>query len=134
MRLQSFISLSIKYPVNLIFSVESKTASTIPDFEQAQRIRFIRQTRVAPEPEIYQESIVASAPHVNLGLIRTSFPKASMMNAVYNWAGSLSDFPVFFELSAKPGTIIFPYMPIADNNTLLLMRERERVIGPYHLK
>ena len=69
---------------------------------------------------------MASASHVTLGLIRTSFPKASMMNAVYDWVGSLSDFPVFFELSAKPGTIIFPYMPIADNNTLLLMRERER--------
>ena len=37
-----------------------KPSSTIPNFEQAQRIRFIRQTRVVPEPEIYQESIVAS--------------------------------------------------------------------------
>ena len=56
--------------------------------------------------------------------MRRSFPKASIMNAVYDWGGSLSDFPVFFELSAKPGTTIFPYMPIADN-TVLLMRERE---------
>ena len=37
-----------------------KPLSTIPNFEQAQRVRFIRQTRAVPEPEIYQESIVAS--------------------------------------------------------------------------
>ena len=86
--------------------------------------REYRKTRVVPEPEIYQDSIVASVRHVTLGLIRRSFPKASMMNAVYDWVGSLSDFPVFFELSAKPGTTIFPYMPIADN-AVLLMRERE---------
>ena len=96
-----------------------KPSSTIPNFEQAQRIRFIRQTRAFPEPEIYQESIVASVGHVTLGLITRSFRKASMMNAVCNWVGSLSDFPVFFELSAKSGTTILPYVPIADNNTVL---------------
>ena len=60
---------------------QSKPSSTIPNFEQAQRIHFIRQARVVPEPEIYQESFVASVRQVTLGLIR-SFPKASMMNAV----------------------------------------------------
>ena len=103
-----------------------KPPITIPNFEQAQRIRFIRQARVVSEPEIYQESIVVSVRHVNLGSIRRSFPRASMMNAVYDWVGSLSDFLVFLELSAKLGTTIFPYMPIADNNTVLLMKESDR--------
>ena len=80
-----------------------KPSSTIPNFEQAQRIRFIRQTRVVPEPEIYQESIVASVRHVTLGLIRRSFPKASMMNVVYDWVGSLSEFPVFFNFLQNQG-------------------------------
>ena len=48
-----------------------------------------------------------------------------MVNAVCNWVGSLSDFPFFFELSAKSGTTILPYVPIADNNTVLLMRDLE---------
>ena len=103
-----------------------KPPITIPNFEQAQRIRFIRQARVVSEPEIYQESIVVSVRHVNLGSIRRSFPRASMMNAVYDWVGSLSDFLVFLELSAKLGTTISPYMPIADNNTVLLMKESDR--------
>ena len=60
------------------------------------------------------------------GIIGRLFNKASMMNAVYNWVWSLSDFPVFFELSAKPGTTIFPYMPIVDNNTVLSMRASDR--------
>ena len=38
--------------------VQLKPSSTIPNL--AQRISFIKQTRTVPEPEIYQESIVAS--------------------------------------------------------------------------
>ena len=82
---------------------QSKPSSTIPNFEQAQRIGFIRQARVIPKLEIYQESIVASVRHVTLGLIRKLFPKKNTMNTVYDWVGSLFDFPVFFELSANQG-------------------------------
>ena len=64
--------------------------------------REYRKTRVVPEPEIYQDSIVASVRHVTLGLIRRSFPKASMMNVVYDWVGS-SEFPVFFNFLQNQG-------------------------------
>ena len=87
---------------------QSKPSSSIPNFEQAQRIPLIRQARVVTEPGICQESIVASVRHVTLGLIRRSFPKASMMNAIYDWVGSFSDFPVFFLTFCKTRDNHFP--------------------------
>lgn len=46
-----------------------------------------------------------------------------MMNEVYEWAGSVSDFPDSFEISAKWGKTMFPYIPKAENTTVLLMRK-----------
>ena len=65
-----------------------------------------RNEKTPKEPDISQGTYVISVRHVSRGLIRRLFERESLMMDVYNWVGSLSPEPKYFELRNLPNYVV----------------------------
>ena len=66
--------------------------------EEATRIRSARCKRVLPEPSASEEKFMVSVRHPTLGILQRSFTQQATVNALYDWVGSLNDYPIYFKL------------------------------------
>ena len=69
------------------------------DFENKESIRKGREERVLMEPELHEECGVISVLHPTSGRRCRLFKPDQMMQNVYDWLGSLSHDPLYFQLS-----------------------------------
>lgn len=65
-----------------------------------------RKEKTPEEPDVSQEPCVISVRHVSRGLIRCLFDRESLMIDVYNWVGSLSSKPKYFEIRKLPNYVV----------------------------
>ena len=65
-----------------------------------------RKEKTPKEPDKSQGPCVISVRHVSFGLIRRLFDRESLMIDVYNWVGSLSPKPKYFELRNLPNYVV----------------------------
>ena len=66
--------------------------------EEATRIRNARCKRVLPEPSASEEKFMVSVRHPTLCILRRSFTQQATVSALYDWVGSLNDYPIYFKL------------------------------------
>ena len=65
-----------------------------------------RKEKTPKESDKSQGPCVISVRHVSFGLIRRLFDRESLMIDVYNWVGSLSPKPKYFELRNLPNYVV----------------------------
>ena len=66
--------------------------------KEATRIRNARCKRVLPEASASEEKFMVSVRHPTLGILRRSFTQQATVGALYDWVGSLNDYPIYFKL------------------------------------
>mgnify|MGYP002803975490 FL=1 len=94
---------------------ESLLLDQFADFEKEQEIERMtnevkksdsiyksRCERVPEEPSINDQHAMVSVRHVTLGVVSRRFSRSCLISSLYDWIGSLSSYPVHFNLSS-PG-------------------------------
>ena len=66
--------------------------------EEATQVRNARRKKVLPEPSASEEKSMVSVRHPTLGILRRSVTQQSTVSALYDGAGSLNDYPIYFKL------------------------------------
>ena len=66
--------------------------------EEATRIRNARCKRVFPELSASEEKFMVSVRHPTLGKLQRLFTQQATVSALYDWVGSLNDYPIYFKL------------------------------------
>ena len=65
----------------------------------AAQLQDHRRSRVQPEPSLYEDHVIISIRHPDLGTVRRIFKVDETMNIVYDWIGYLATLPMYFRLS-----------------------------------
>ena len=96
-----------------------KLLSEICDAEQQEHLRQARLHRVPDEPK-GGSMVLIQVRHVTLGVIKRNFSSDDKMLSVYDWVGSLSLLPPYFELSDFRGQVLRPEQSVVevDQSTL----------------
>ena len=84
--------------INFDPGVDVIEKSNISNNDEATRIRNARCKRVLPEPSASEEQFIVSVRHPTLGILRRSFTQQATVSALYDWVGSLNDYPIYFKL------------------------------------
>lgn len=97
----------------------------------------MRSARVEAEPLATEPKVEVSVRHIHHGVVSRSFHPHSMMSHVYDWVGSLSILPEYFQLCGFDGKCLLPsesvtmadkqmlYMAESDNMPNLLEEDPE---------
>ena len=98
---------------------------------EKEALREKRKASVPNEPQIDEDHIVVCVRHPNLGTITRAFPPNCLMDAVYNWTGSLQTDPQHYALFIMTGmqmkTLAYPSESITPQ-TMLYMEEMDDAI------
>ena len=84
--------------INFDPGVDVIEKSNINNNDEATRICNARCKRVLPEPSASEEQFIVSVRHPTLGILRRSFTQQATVSALYDWVGSLNDYPIYFKL------------------------------------
>lgn len=89
-------------------------------WQRKESLRHARSLRVPKEPN--PPCITVQVRHPTMGLLRRGFSPEDTMMAVYDWAGSQTPEPEFFELHSNNAKCLFPAMSVseADRQTLFM--------------
>lgn len=96
-----------------------KLLSEIRDAEQQEQLRQARLHRVPDEPK-GGSMVLTQVRHVTLGVIKRNFNSNEKMLSVYDWVGSLSLLPPYFELSDFRGQVLRPEHSVAEGDKTTL--------------
>ena len=88
--------------INFDPGVDVIEKSNISNNDEATRIRNARCKRVLPEPSASEEQFIVSVRHPILDILRRSFTQQATVSALYDWVGSLNDYPIYFKLVYLP--------------------------------
>ena len=88
--------------INFDPDVDVTKKSNTNNNDEATRIRNARCKRVLPEPSASEEQFIVSVRHPTLGILRRSFTQQATVSALYDWVGSLNDYPIYFKLVYLP--------------------------------
>ena len=64
-----------------------------------------RCERVPEDPGVDDHHAMVSVRHVTLGVISRRFPRSCQISSLYDWVGSLSRYPAYFNLSSSTSSI-----------------------------
>ena len=92
-----------------------KLLSEIRDAEQQEQLRQARLHRVPDEPKT-GSMVLIQVRHVTLGVIKRKFSSNDKMLSVYDWVGSLSLLPPYFELSDFRGQVLRPEQSVVEGD------------------
>ena len=67
-----------------------------------------RKSRVPPDPELTTSTEYVAVRHVKLGTKSRLFRSSSLFSVVYDWIGSLSNTPEFYEIKDHKGVTVQP--------------------------
>lgn len=93
------------------------------DEKREQRLQRARMERVLPEPS--SDFVTVKIRHPSLGLQSRKFPTHTLMNSVYDWAGSLATEPEHFTLNDPLGRMLLPISELDDRCTLTMIESQE---------
>ena len=98
---------------------KEKLLSEIRDVEQQEELQQARLCRLPDEPK-GGSMVLIQVRHVTLGVIKCNFCPNDKMLSVYDWVGSLSLLPPYFELSDFRGQVLRPEQSVVkgDKSTL----------------
>ena len=100
--------------------------SEICQAEEQEHLRQARLCRVPDEPKGGSGAVLIQVRHLTLGTIRRNFCATDKMMSVYDWVGSISLIPMYFELSDYSGQILKPEQSVMDGDkSTLNMSESE---------
>ena len=94
---------------------KEKLLSEIRKAEQQEQLRQARLHRVPNEPK-GGSMVLIQVRHVTLGVIKRNFSSNDKMLSVYDWVGSLSLLPPYFELSDFRGQVLRPEQSVAEGD------------------
>lgn len=92
-----------------------KLLSEVRDAEQQEQLRQARLHRVPDEPK-GGSMVLIQVRHVTLGVIKRNFSSDDRMLSVYDWVGSLSLLPPYFELSDFKGQVLRPEQSVVEGD------------------
>ena len=92
-----------------------KLLSEIRDAEQQEQLQQARLHRVPDEPKS-GSMVLIQVRHVTLGVIKRNFSSNDKMLSVYDWVGSLSLLPPYFELLDYRGQVLRPKQSIVEGD------------------
>ena len=95
----------------------------INDEKRKERLQRARMGRVLPEPS--SDFVTVKIRHPSLGLQSRKFPTHTLMNSVYDWAGSLATEPEHFTLNDPLGRMLLPISELDDRCTLTMIESQE---------
>ena len=96
--------------------------------EQQLRLHRMHSARVEPEPLKTEPKIEVSVRHIHNGVVSRSFHLHSLMSNVYDWVGSLSITPDYFQLCGFDGKCFLPSESVAvADKQMLYMAESENM-------
>ncbi|XP_048588190.1 uncharacterized protein LOC116601884 isoform X1 [Nematostella vectensis] len=78
------------------------------ELTKQEEIRQKRRRRVLDEPAPGDQSVEVRIRHPRMGVLKRRFHVRSSVQAVYDWAGSVSATPLYFQLCKYPNTVIYP--------------------------
>ena len=91
-----------------------------------EQLRLEREARVPAEPNIEEDHVVVCVRHLRGGIVTRAFYPDSIMQAVYDWIGSLQSDPPHFALFAMTKTLsktlIHPSQAVV-HQTMLYMEQ-----------
>ena len=93
------------------------------DEKRKERLQRARMERVLPEPS--SDFVTVKIRHPSLGLQSRKFPTHTLMNSVYDWAGSLATEPEHFTLNDPLGRMLLPISELDDRCTLTMIESQE---------
>lgn len=94
---------------------KEKFLSEILDAEQQEELRQPRLRRVPDEPR-GGSMVLIQVRHVTLEIIKRNFSPNDKMLSVYDWVGSLSLLPPYFELSDFRGQVLRPEQSVVEGD------------------
>ena len=92
-----------------------KLLSEICDAEQQEHLRQARLHRVPDKPK-GGSMVLIRVRHVTLGVIKRNFSSDDKMLSVYDWVGSPSLLPPYFELSDFRGQVLRPEQSVVEGD------------------
>ena len=95
----------------------------IHDEKRKERLQRARMERVLPEPS--SDFVTVKIRHPSLGLQSRKFPTHTLMNSVYDWAGSLATEPGHFTVNDPLGRMLLPISELDDRCTLTMIESQE---------
>ena len=91
-------------------------------------LRLEREARVPGEPNIEEDHVIVCVRHLRGGIVTRAFYPDSVMQAVYDWMGSLQSDPPHFALFAMTKTLsktlIHPSQAVV-HQTMLYMEQTD---------
>ena len=94
-----------------------------------EQLRNRRAVRVPSEPLLGQPQTLVTVRHINLGIVRRRFHPEDSVLSVYDWVGSLSNFPEYFTLRTTPTSIIYPEEKVSVVKEILSMEVEETEVA-----
>lgn len=96
-------------------------------------LRREREARIPEEPQVEEDHVVVCVRHVRGGIVTRAFYPDVLMQAVYDWIGSLQVNPLHFApfamTAVQSKTLIYPTQAIVTR-TILYMEETDHPMPP----
>lgn len=112
---------------------EHEKQKELENAREMEQLRREREAKVPEEPHIEEDHVVVSVRHLRGGIVTRAFYPNSVMQAVYDWIGSLQSDPPHFALFAmtrtQSKTLIHPTQAIVPQ-TMLYMEQRDDPVPP----
>ena len=116
---------------------ESKRVELLAELtntERQENLMNSRFERVPEEPAKGEDKVFVHVRHTTLGMIKRSFKPICKMSAVYDWVGSLSLTPEYFNLTDFEANTFEEEQSVKDvSSVVLYMRERDDLPVPEFL-
>ena len=116
---------------------ESKRVELLAELtntERQENLMNSRFERVPEEPAKGEDKVLVHVRHTTLGMIKRSFKPICKMSAVYDWVGSLSLTPEYFNLTDFEANTFEEEQSVRDASSVVLyMRERDDLPVPEFL-
>ena len=108
---------------------ESKRVELLAELTNIERQENLMNSRfewVPEEPAKGEDKVFVHVHHTTLGMIKRSFKPTCKMSAVYDWVGSLSLTPEYFNLTDFEANTFEEEQSVRDASSVVLyMRERD---------
>ena len=96
------------------FEKEQEIERMTNEMKKSDSIYKSQCERVPEEPSINDQHAMVSVRHVTLGVVSRRFSWSCLISSLYDWIGSLSSYPVHFNLSSPGISKLHPTSSLVD--------------------
>ena len=99
--------------------------------DDLEKLRKERESRLMEMLELDEDHVIVCVKHLKAGMFKQIFRFSDTFQQIYNWAGSLCQYPEYFELSKVLGETVYPNESVLKaKNCILYMQERDGPTSP----